>query len=90
MGQIFNDDAAVIDRVVVIGFQNRDFAKRRKRRKSQICLGGLYGFLDVIQPAGEPAFMGGDKAHAHKGRNRIAINFHGGLPSETVQFVNPA
>ena len=56
VGQIFNDDAAVIDRVIVVGLENGNFAKCRKGRELRIGLGGSYGFPDVLQFAGKPAF----------------------------------
>jgi hypothetical protein len=90
MGQVLNDDTAVIERVMVVGFENGDFAKGRERRELWICLGGLYGFPDMLELARKPAFMGSDEAHAYKGRNRIAINLHRGLPSELVQSATPA
>ena len=51
MGQIFDDDTAVIDRVVVIGFENGNFAKCRKRRELRVRQGGFYGFLDMLELA---------------------------------------
>jgi hypothetical protein len=76
--------------MVMIGFENWDFAKGREACQFWVCLGGFHSLFDMFKLASKSAFMSGDKAHAHKRRNCIAINFHGSLPSEMVQFVSPA